>query len=146
MSMGWLDKRWNQDSVRAKRSSVCCSGYNETLYLQKLIIVFLKMAFMYGNDYSSCAHKRTWRVRSCDMASKLRTLSSVAPELASWLILNNTALNFSPEGAQRISQEDPNTSAIKCKHSERGHCSFGHLWILLNKTWENSGNIRKITR
>lgn len=26
MSMGCLDKRWNQDSVRAKRSSVCCSG------------------------------------------------------------------------------------------------------------------------
>lgn len=46
------------------------------------------------------------------MASKLRTLSSVAPELASWLILNNTALKFSPKDTQRISHKDPNTSAV----------------------------------
>ena len=52
---------------------------------------------MYGNEYSLCVHTHTCRVRICDMASKLRTLSSVAPELASWLILDKTALNFSPE-------------------------------------------------
>lgn len=55
-------------------------------------------------------HTHTCRVRSCDMASKLRTLSSVAPELASWLILNNTALNFSPEDTQRISQRSQDIS------------------------------------
>lgn len=34
MSMGCLDSRWNQDSVKAKRSSVCCSGYNKRLGIQ----------------------------------------------------------------------------------------------------------------
>lgn len=46
--------------------------------------------------------RHTCRVRSCDMASKLRTRSSVAPELASLLILDNTALNLSPDDTQRI--------------------------------------------
>lgn len=67
---------------------------------------------MYGNEYSLRVHTHTCRVRSWDMASRLRTLSSVAPELASLLILNNTALNFSPEETQRISHTDPKTSAI----------------------------------
>lgn len=53
------------------------------------------------------------------MASKLRTLSSVAPELASWLILNNTDLNFSPEDIHRKSTKDHKTSAkIKIKISD----------------------------
>lgn len=40
-------------------------------------------------------------VRSCDIASRLRTLSSVAPELASWLILDKTVLNCSPGITQK---------------------------------------------
>lgn len=46
-------------------------------------------------------HTPTCRESSCEMASRQRTLSSVAPQLASWLILSNTALNFSPEDTQR---------------------------------------------
>lgn len=51
---------------------------------------------------TSYVYTHTCRVRSCDMASKLRTLSSVAPELASWLILDNTALNFSPKMQRQL--------------------------------------------
>lgn len=47
------------------------------------------------------APMHTCRVRSCDIASRLRTLSSVAPELASRLILDNTVLNCSPEATQK---------------------------------------------
>lgn len=53
------------------------------------------------------------RIRSCDIASRLRTLSSVAPELASWLILDKTVLKTSPEITQK-------TISILCdmhKHS-----------------------------
>ncbi len=67
---------------------------------------------MHVDGYFLRAHTHTCRVRSCEMASKLRTLSSVGPELASWLILDNTALNFSPNDTQRMSHKDPNTSAI----------------------------------
>lgn len=123
MSMGCLDKRWNQDSVRAKRSSVCCSGCNKTL----LALHFFFYKEMYGNKYSFCVRTHTCRVRICDMASKLRTLSSVAPELASWLILNNTALNFSPEDKQRNQpqrSQDISFNYKKYKQSERGYYSF----------------------
>lgn len=63
---------------------------------------FKDIKVIYGTEYSLCAHTHTCRVRSCDTASKLRTLSSVAPELASWLILKNTALNFSPKTQREL--------------------------------------------
>lgn len=53
------------------------------------------------------------RIRSCDIASRLRTLSSVAPELASWLILDKTVLNCSPE----ITQKTINILCNMYKHS-----------------------------
>lgn len=42
MSMGWLDKRRNQDSVRAKRSSVCCSVWNIKPHQHYRFITWLK--------------------------------------------------------------------------------------------------------
>lgn len=53
------------------------------------------------------------RIRSCDIASRLRTLSFVAPELASWLILDRTVLNCSPE----ITQKNINILFDTHKHS-----------------------------
>lgn len=67
------------------------------LWLQWNINETLVNWFTFRIRNISYIHTHTCRVRSWEMASKLRTLSSVAPELASWLILNNTALNFSPE-------------------------------------------------
>lgn len=56
---------------------------------------------MLDSDDVRNAPIHTCRVRSCDIASRLRTLSSVAPELASRLILDNTVLNCSPEATQK---------------------------------------------
>lgn len=63
-------------------------------------------------DHVRDAPAHACRVRSCDIASRLRTLSSVAPELASWLILDNTVLNCSPENTQKT----VNILCYKSKH------------------------------